>query len=364
MSHVLGRVCPFVRFGWLRPIGVALIVASMAHAVTINVPCSGSGGGASGLVATINTANSTPGPNTINLTPGCVYTLTSPYQADSPNGLPPITTTLTINGYGATIARSQAVGTPGFRIVAVLTGGNLALNTVTVRGGESYFDNCEVWDFYAVGHGGGLCVGSGGTVTLNRSTVTENTALGNEGFSDGGGIYNEGTVTLNYSIVSKNNASSNDFGHAQGGGIFNLGGLTLQFSTITHNSVNASSEDTGGAAGGGIASGGTLVMLYSGVLYNTVNTGAPFEAGGTGGGIAVLEGSTSTLAHSVIRNNSVTARGGIGTTTAAGGGNWCSGCCDARSRRSLLQYRDRKPAARCQGRSYCRRTWRSSSYLG
>src|SRR5438270_289212 len=136
MSHVPARVCE-IQFKPLRPIGLALLAAGLAHAATLTVPCSGSGGGASGLVAAIDVANSTPGPNTINLTPGCVYTLTSPHQVGSPNGLPPITGIVTVNGYGATVARSQAVGTPGFRIFSVLAGGNLTLNTVTVKGGSA-----------------------------------------------------------------------------------------------------------------------------------------------------------------------------------------------------------------------------------
>jgi hypothetical protein len=135
MSHVQGRVCPIFHFNWLRSIGLTIVMAGMAHAVTITVPCSGSGGGPSGLAAAINTANNTLGPNTINLTPGCAYTLTRTYRAGSPNGMPPITGIITINGYGATIGRSQVSGTPPFRLFDVASGGNLTLNVITVKGG-------------------------------------------------------------------------------------------------------------------------------------------------------------------------------------------------------------------------------------
>ena len=104
-------------------IGLALLMAGLAHAATITVPCSGSGRGASGLIAAIETANGTTGANTINLTPGCVYVLSALYPGESVNGLPPITGTITINGYGATIERSQAVGTPNLRIFAVAASG-------------------------------------------------------------------------------------------------------------------------------------------------------------------------------------------------------------------------------------------------
>ncbi|MGI9074297.1 MAG: hypothetical protein ACR2JB_23960, partial [Bryobacteraceae bacterium] len=114
MTHVQEQTCPILHVNWLRPIGVALLVAGLAHAATITVPCSGSGGGPSGLAAAIKTMNSTLGPNTINLTPGCIYTLAHAFQVGSPNGLPPITGIITVNGYGATIARSQVSGTPPF----------------------------------------------------------------------------------------------------------------------------------------------------------------------------------------------------------------------------------------------------------
>jgi hypothetical protein len=195
MSHLQGRVCPIFHFNWLRSIGVALVVAGLAHAVTITVPCSGSGGGASGLVAAIDTANSTAGPNTINLTPGCVYTLTTTHEGNgiSQNGLAPITGTLTINGYGATVARS-AVGTPFFRIFSVLAGGNLTLNIVTLKGGLVGFIGTEQTPCQDVvsgidlgADGGGVCVDRGGNLTLNHSTVTENTAVAQIG-AEGGGI--------------------------------------------------------------------------------------------------------------------------------------------------------------------------------
>jgi hypothetical protein len=331
MLHGEGRVCSRFQSHWLRPIGVVVVVAGMAHAATITVPCSGSGGAASALVTAVDTANSTPGPNTINLTPGCVYTLTTTHEGNgiSQNGLAPITGTLTVNGYGASVARSP-VGTPSFRIFSVLAGGNLTLNTVTVKGGAaSFIDNaqspCQDLHFQieADGFGGGVCVERSGSLTLNHSTVTENTAGGVEGGTGGGGIYNLGSVTLNNSVVSKNSASVNE-GSAVGGGIYNQGQLTLQCSTVTHNNASAGGQDVGLPAGGGIYSVGTslnrgsLIMHHSLVSYNTVNVN--FDGTGTGGGIVVAPDSTAALYHSAIRNNIVTGIGDTGATVAAGAG--------------------------------------------
>jgi hypothetical protein len=328
MSHLQGRVCPNSHFNWLARFGLALLMAGVAHAVTITVPCSGSDGGASGLIAAINTANSTPGPNTINLAPGCLYALTTLYPGAGENGLPPITGAVTINGYGATIERSQAAGTPAFRILAVAAtslnppaGGNLTLNTVTIRGGQVFRNDpgalCEDVGGSEEGSGGGICVDYGGTLNLNYSTVTENIALNDgDGPTFGGGIDNHGKVTLNCSLVSKNivrgNPTTGFF--ASGGGISSVGELTLERSAVTFNTAETS-DPTGmngelNASGGGIYSslGGTLTMHRSIVSNNAVSaTIAVSIATALGAGIEV-DGGTAILDHSVIRDNIATAR--------------------------------------------------------
>ena len=85
------------------PAGVALAGTG------INVPCSGPGGGAAGLVAAINAANAAGG-GTISLAPGCTYTLTAAASSGpmGANGLPIITTRITIAGAHATITRSSS----------------------------------------------------------------------------------------------------------------------------------------------------------------------------------------------------------------------------------------------------------------
>ncbi len=130
-----------------RVIAMAFAVAGLGQAATITVPCSGSGGGANGLIAAIEKANSTGGANTINLTPGCVYVLTTHYKGESQNGLPPITSTITINGYGATIDGSHAVRVFAVAVANAVSGfstggtGDLTLNTVTVKGGRAYHED-------------------------------------------------------------------------------------------------------------------------------------------------------------------------------------------------------------------------------
>jgi hypothetical protein len=333
MSHIVRRICPILHVNWLRPIGVAVAVVVLAHAATITVPCSGSGGGPSGLVAAINRMNSTFGPNTINLTPGCIYTFTHPFQVESPNGLPPITGIITVNGYGATIARSQASGTPPFRIFAVASGGNLTLNVAIVKGGLvnsscvfAVNNNCDpFFEQVTSTGGGGLTVDAGGKLTLNHTVITENRAALSPpepgGFSQGGGIDNSGIVILNNSVVSKNVAfSATESGNAQGGGIYNRGQLTVWCSTVTHNTAEENTQnDAGNAHGGGIFSpAGRLIVRQSVMSYNTVSSNAPGDAQAIGGGIEVGVGSAASLAYNVIRNNTATAFGG-GSLAVAGG---------------------------------------------
>lgn len=238
--------------------------------------------------------------------------------------MPPITGIITVNGYGATIARSQVSGTPAFRIFAVASGGNLTLNIVIVKGG--LVDNRGSVPEDVNRAGGGLTVDAGGKLTLNHSVVAQNRSnvfgLGEPGgFSEGGGIYNSGIVMLNNSVVSKNVASSGtESGHARGGGISNSGQLTLQCSTVTHNTAEENTQnDAGSADGGGIFSAaGRIIVRHSVVSYNTVRSSAPGDARAIGGGIEVGVGSTAFSAYSVIRNN--TAIGVQGGTLAVAGG--------------------------------------------
>src|SRR5437016_8515728 len=84
-------------------VGAAWLMVAPAQAGTtsppIDVPCSGIGGGAVGLVAAVNQANQSGG-GTIVLSANCNYQLTGPAftGGNGSDGLPPITTAITIEG--------------------------------------------------------------------------------------------------------------------------------------------------------------------------------------------------------------------------------------------------------------------------
>jgi hypothetical protein len=71
------------------------------------------------------------GADTIELAANRTYTLTdapAEFITDGPNGLPSVTTAITLNGNGATIERSAVDGTPTFRLIHVAATGDLTVH--------------------------------------------------------------------------------------------------------------------------------------------------------------------------------------------------------------------------------------------
>jgi Right handed beta helix region len=76
--------------------------------------------------------------------------------------------------------------------------------------------------------GGGIHNGEGNTVNLISSTIADNTAV------TGGGVYNQGTLRLQSSAITRNTATG---GPGSGGGVFNDGGTVIidANSTVSNN---------------------------------------------------------------------------------------------------------------------------------
>ncbi len=146
--------------------------------------------------------------------------------------------------FGATVRISGMTLTNGAGSYGgILNGGTLTLSNSTIKDNQAF-------------NGGGI--GNSGTLTLSNSTVKDNQA------PYGGGIFNtlSGTVTLDHSTVTGNTATS-----SVGGGILNMlsGTVTLDHSPVTDN-------QTLSGGGGGIYNGGTLTLSYSTVKDNTAAT--------------------------------------------------------------------------------------------
>jgi hypothetical protein len=153
-------------------------------------------------------------------------------ETDGANGLPSITSLITIEGNGHAVSRSSVSGTPEFRLLHVGPAGELTLNDLGLYGGQQSY-------------GGGLA--NSGTTTLRDSVISGN------GDGIAGGVYNTGTLTLVDSEVSQN---WGDFG----GGIANLGTLTLERSSVSGNSAYL--------AAGGIHNSGILTITNSSISDN------------------------------------------------------------------------------------------------
>ncbi|MDB9312478.1 DUF4347 domain-containing protein [Spirulina sp. CS-785/01] len=154
------------------------------------------------------------GENEINLAPGGTYNLTSAYNS-SDNGLPTITGNITINGNRASISGDSSLPAEDqFRLFYVQSGGQLTLNDLTLSQGR------------AVENGGAIL--NEGTLTVNRSTLT-----GNEVGRSGSGIANLGTTTINNSTIYENTHTS-DANEVIGGAVYNEGtGSTLVINSST-----------------------------------------------------------------------------------------------------------------------------------
>lgn len=193
------------------------------------------------------------------------------------SGLPSVTAEIVIEGNGAVIERSQAPGTPRFRIFHVAPQGRLTLRNVTIRNGatEEHTDGAGIWNT--------------GTLVLEGVTVTDNVAG-----DDGGGIRNDGVLKMINSVVTRNRASG---GGGVGGGLYNLpvygaGEATVLESTLSGNQA--------GDDGGGVWNSGTLVLQESALEGNSARSG--------GGG--VRNSGSMTLTRCRIEKNQAGASGG------------------------------------------------------
>jgi hypothetical protein len=145
-------------------------------------------GDVAGLIADINAANGNGQSNVINLTAGA-YDLTAVNNFwYGPDGLPDISSALTINGNGAVIQRDNAA--PNFRLFYVsgglsgLPAGSLTLENLTLAGGVAQGGSSD-------GGGGGLGAGGAifnqGMLNLTGVTLTNNQAIGGSGNAPVGG---------------------------------------------------------------------------------------------------------------------------------------------------------------------------------
>ncbi|MGH9276617.1 MAG: hypothetical protein ACRD12_00685 [Acidimicrobiales bacterium] len=296
-----------VLIGTAAALVAGLVAVSPADAaVNINVGCS-----VGALKAAIVAANGGGG-GTLALAPGCTYTLTTVDNTGSagPNGLPVLSSPITVVGNSATIERSANLGTPEFRVLEVAASAALRADTLTIRNG-----------FLPGGKGGGIYNGTGAQSTLTRVTMTGNltTTIFHPVFSIGFGsaIYNHAGRVLLESVSMTGNGDVT----GEGGGVANSAGeVEVRNSTFRNNQA-----DSGGAlintgvnsttvvrnslfvGNRGVDAGGALDNDF----MNTMSvTGSTFADNAGASGAAIFNGAFG--AHGItIADSSFTGNAGV-----------------------------------------------------
>lgn len=246
----------------------ALVLEQSVYAAVFHI----ASGDVAGLINAITTANSNGQNNTIELDAG-TYTLTSiDNNTNGPNGLPSISSKVTIEGAGdATTIIKRVLDGQQFRIFHVDVNGTLIINGLTISNGSAGPDP----ERGQVSIGGGI-FNNGGILNLNNSTVSGNGA----NFGIAGGIWNEGTAMIINSRISDNFPEAGDCG-----GIANSGPMNITNSVIDGNHADLSA--------GGVCNSSEMMIGRSTISGNSVEGG--------GGGIA-NEGNL-TITDSSIHDN-------------------------------------------------------------
>jgi hypothetical protein len=289
-------------------LGLASGLPQPVHAETFNcgagdVPC---------LIAVINEANANGQENTIRLEAG-TYTLTDvDNDTNGPNGLPSITSHLTIKGTGAdTTSVARDASAPTFRLVHVGTSGQLTVDglTLTGGGGRQQVEGAGLFNAGGVvniirsmvsGNDGRLSAAGGlsnygGVVNITRSTFADNSAGVGGGLTTGWGGAG-GTVRITHSRFTGNGA----FPIGVGGLLVASGTVSITNTTFDHNV-----GDGAGAIWVGGLSGGTTDAAL--VVADSAFTANGAQSFGSSGGIRV-----DFLNDTAVVTNSTFARNAAG----------------------------------------------------
>lgn len=212
-------------------------------------------------------AGNLSGRDTIQLPLNGKFALTQAYD-DQYNGLPPITSKVTIEGNGAAI-----VGGWGFGILRVTLSGDLSLTNLDISGGYRVYD----WGAGGI-HNDGKLIVENSRVFYNNSRV-----------GPVGAIWNSGSMSIKSSLI----ADSWGDGSSLAGGIANQGSMIVRDSSIIDN--------VGCYYGAAIDNSGEAVVTNSTISGNVGYN--CFE------GFTVVEGSIRNSGRLTLNNTTVTGDG-------------------------------------------------------
>jgi hypothetical protein len=231
------------------------------------------------------------GADTIVLPPNSTVTLSAIDNAQfGANGLPAITSQITIQGNGAVIQRDPSSAAK-FRLFAVLSGGNLTLQKVTLKNGMALGGD-------GAGRGGG-------------------------GAGMGGAIFNQGVLLVEFSTIQNNVAQGGDGGAGAGSG----GGGGLNGVGGPNNGGGGGFFGAGGSGGaiGGAGGGGGGGTTEKGKDNNGAAGGAGGASNGGAGGAGGAGGSNNTTGSNDGGKGANGTAGGNGANAGGGGGGGGNG---------------------------------------
>ena len=269
----------------------------------------------------------------VNLQANTTYDLT---QIDNywfgPDGLPAISTTVTIEGNGSTIERDS--GAPDFRLFYVSGGmsglgaGNLTLDNLTLQGGLAVGGSVS-----SGGLGAGGAIFNQGILSLDGVTLAENTAQGGnaEFGGSGGGMGGGASAGFGGNFPSDTYGGEGEPGGAASGGAgggFEANGPGGGAGATSNGRPNSADHGSGGdfgfggsfdGGGGGVGGGGGAGgdgQIQGGVLI--VDPGDGGDGGFGGGG-----GSAGDALNSDMQGDTFgfAGNGGFGGGGGGGGGS-------------------------------------------
>jgi hypothetical protein len=255
-------------------------------------------GDVSCLIASITQANANGKENTILLESGVDTLTVVDNTTEGTNGLPSITSPLTLKGKGAvnTIIERDSGG-PGFRIFYVAAEGALKLQGMTVRGGQVVVSS----------QGSGIL--NDGVLIITDSIISEHMLLGGTGL--GAGIASHNILTIDRSIITSN-ITPGICGGIAASGIMNITKSTISSNgaefggalcTVGQASIAESAIIGNGGLGEGIFNGGTLTITNTTIAFNA----------------AEFRTIRSTHSLTILNSTIVENRGGIVTESPSGG---------------------------------------------
>lgn len=208
---------------------------------------------------------------------------------NGPNGLPEITSNITIVGRGTelvTIRRSDIAGTPEFRLFTITQDGSLTLQNISLQNGLSSGDGINLYNGGAINNNGGQLSFSDGELSNNQA-------------ESGGAIFTGVTssTVIRNSVLFDNTAIRNAIGNS-GGAIYNSGDLIIVDSELNDNEA--------GNGGAMILAGGSTTVIRSSLLSEN-------EVTLNGGAIAILDSAMVSIYDTTISGNRVVNPDAIAT---------------------------------------------------